>query len=736
MQSRIFFLKFLSLFFLIFLFSFSLAKISLAWTEYDCESGCGGNLLCRNCQEVCDARDENDVCTSSHTECDSWGTCDNCQSWQRCSASSCSCASECLETPTNPFPANNDEDVKLPATLMWNGVSGAGSYRYKIDGVIEGVTTTPYITIRNCTLHSSSTYSWQAQACCDANGANCSSWSDRWSFTTSLAPELLSPINNATSFLISDTATTTLDWCDVATSTQSWLLRIYLVENGSEICHPWLISGGGCNPLVVRKEKRTPPYPSEENLYSEFQDKKGYFTKDTEYRWEVATCLREDGLDCSDFSQRWGFKTVGVLSNFKLLSPPNDPAGNQAVGLPVTLDWEDKPGFNSFVYEVSPGGITGTTSASQLMLNYPKLSLDAFYNWKVKPCWDYKGINCEENWSAEWRLKTTGASPNLLLPEADAAEVMIPAKLDWQDVPGAGSYYYEVASTASFNALTATGTAEVSEISIDYPKLKMLTDYWWRVKTCAGKTGNICGEWSEIRKFKTFKLSAPSNPSPGDGKELFTYEKYISWSQVSGAKSYQYTVDYDSNNPPQDEKKEECPNLAGTKIISPQTVTAPPVFPSLECLGQYHWSVRACLDINCQEAGDWSGPWAFNFVQTTPPVTYGLVPCGRTSNDPKTPWDETESCQFKHLFLLLKNILDFLLWRLGLIIIVLLAVATGVIYYFSMGAPTTMVKVKSLLKSAGMGYGIVFLAWIIINLVLAVLGFKIGVFGHWWEIKF
>jgi len=53
-----------------------------------------------------------------------------------------------------------------------------------------------------------------------------------------------------------------------------------------------------------------------------------------------------------------------------------------------------------------------------------------------------------------------------------------------------------------------------------------------------------------------------------------------------------------------------------------------------------------------------------------------------------------------------------------------------------MGAPTTMVKVKSLLKSAGIGYGIVFLAWIIINLILAVLGFKVDFFGHWWQISF
>ena len=69
-------------------------------------------------------------------------------------------------------------------------------------------------------------------------------------------------------------------------------------------------------------------------------------------------------------------------------------------------------------------------------------------------------------------------------------------------------------------------------------------------------------------------------------------------------------------------------------------------------------------------------------------------------------------------------------------ILVLLAIATGVIYYFSMGAPTTMAKVKSILKSAGVGYLIIFTAWIVINLILAVLGYKIGVFGKWWILSF
>lgn len=590
---------------------------------------------------------------------------------------------------------------------------------------------------KGCLLRSDDNYKLRARACLDSTGKDCGKWSDYKNFSTSPVPELVSPYDpdwqdGKDGF--SDIPVL-LDWCDIA-STQSWILNIYLAENGNEICHPWLISGENCESVVLRKEKRPPPYPNEETLNSELQDEKGYFTKNTEYLWETAACLREDGIDCSEFGQKWSFKTVGILTAFKLLSPPNDPEENQAAGLPVLLDWEDKPGINSFIYEINSGEITGTTSVSQITLNYLKLSLNASYDWKVKPCWDYGGKKCEENWSEEWHFKTTGAAPKLSLPNSNATEVIIPAKLDWQDVSGAGSYRYEVSSAVGFNALAATGTVEVSEVSVDYPKLKMLNDYWWRAKTCADKLGSICGKWSEIRKFKTFKLSTPSNPSPKDGGEFFTYEKYISWSQVSGAKSYQYTIDYDSNNPPSDEKKEGCSTLVGTKIIPPEIIISPPVSASFECLGQYHWSARACLDMNCQETGDWAGPWAFNFVQTTPPAVHGLVLCGRITDDPDTLWDEKEPCQFKHLFLLLKNILDFLLWRLGLIILVLLVIAVGVIYYFSTGAPTAMMKVKSILKSAGMGYLIIFLAWIFINLFLAIIGFQAGIFGHWWEIKF
>jgi len=238
-------------------------------------------------------------------------------------------------------------------------------------------------------------------------------------------------------------------------------------------------------------------------------DEEGFFSIDTEYRWEAASCFRADGSDCSDFGQKWGFKTaLTALSPLELLSPPDDPGGTQTVALPVILKWKAQPGMNSFIYDVykdNPGEITGWLNPDQLNLDFPTLQLDTLYTWKIKPCSDFEAKECGD-WSEEWHFKTTGTPPGLIYPGTDVSAVVIPVTFDWEDVSGAGSYKYEIASDWLFAITAAKGVVESSYVSIDYPELKMLTDYWWRVKTCADKEGQICGEWSETRKFETFKI--------------------------------------------------------------------------------------------------------------------------------------------------------------------------------------------------------------------------------------
>lgn len=702
-------------------------------TEYGCPdgTGCGQDLKVHYKQRYCSGN-ASTTCSGTITDWGTWSLVQDCQSWEICNAGShtCDCTGSCLTTPTNPSPSNGAENIQLPLTLGWNSVTGANSYRYKIDTVLnlESFTTQNSTTVDeegNCLLKSNTTYNWEAQACCNSDGTNCGTWTS-WGFKTGLNPQRISPKNNATDVEIP----ITFRWC-LVNNAKSYFIQLY--EN--EILRHVDGVVGATNLEIDGLE---------------------VFTGKTTYEWELATCLNEDGTncgtncsdtqsvsECADFSSKWSFTTGATeITPPELVNPFYDsgpPEKIPVVNLSDSLEWRraEYQGrwSRSYFFEIREGATTVVSPTLTKSYIVPfeavwnSLSLNTTYNWRVKSCYEEEGTDCS-NFGDPWYFKTTGAPPTLVSPSSDAANIVIPVKLDWQDVSGAVSYYYEISGSSDFSQISATGTVEISEVSVDYPKLRMLTDYWWRVKSCANRQRNICGIWSNVRKFTTFRLPTPADPSPQSEGKFFTYDRYISWGQVIGAKAYEHTIDYIELSA--EEKSDECSGLVGTKIVTSAITSSNLAYLNLECLGKYRWSVRACLDSNCQEVGDWASPWIFYFVQPTPPAKFGLVPCGRASDAPNTPWNEREACQFKHVFLLLKNILDLFLWRIGLIILVLLAIATGVVYYLSMGAPTTMAQVKSLLKSAGTGYAIILLAWIIINLILKILGYKF----QWWIITF
>ena len=685
-----------------------------SWYEYGCPwgNGCGNGAAYGNDYGRIDYTQ---YCSGNSPNCDGnvtdngWRVASYCNTWETCGDSGCACNSSCLGMPSGPYPTDNDENVKLPVTLMWNAVPGAQSYRYKIEGVTESATTTPYITIKNCVLKSNSTYNWQVQACCDTAGNNCGSWSDYWTFKTSLAPELLYPANDTENVPLPPEGII-FDWCDVEEA-QSYYLRLY--RSGEEI---------DLFPFPITKK--------DDVLESTFAEASGLLTPGSHYEWEVAACLNEDGTKCGfeyndnqsgatygEYSPRWKFNTWEQLPFPPLVAPENGTAVNQS----DSLKWGEIHGAFSYLYQIKKGDVIvpipdSYTTKMQVSFKdiWDYLEFDEEnYSWQVASCWDEIGENCEENWSEERSFKTTGTPPAFNEegsgPVNDAVNVSIPVKLNWDDMPGAASYYYSVAN--------ATGTVKKSEVLIEYPILKQNTNYNWSVKTCADDKGEMCGE-SIARNFTTFTLSLPGNPEPEDGGVFLTSERYLKWE--GSPKIYRYKVDYQ-----------------GEQKIPPTTVFNNSAFiPTYElALGEYIWYVQSCLDSNCQEASALAGPWHFTLVQGE--CKPGLIPCGRDCDVLETiSYNERDPCEFKHIFLLLNNILNFVLWRLGLIILVLLALATGVIYYFSMGAPQTMVKVKSILKSTGIGYGIIFLAWLIINLILTLLGFQVELFGRWWQINF
>ena len=714
-----------------------------------------------------------------------WQSCSGNTEWSRTSRS-CDCAGTCLETPQNPRYYNNpnyptpppesyeaekyepeesedSNNIFLPVKLDWDNTKAwkngwqeedevlkecsedcFQSYLIEIDNTATGNFSkaltedseyNPSEDQQACFLKSDTTHNLKVSACCNANGTNCGPQSD-WSFTTNSAPELISPqdpnwndleLEEISSIIIP----VSLKWCNVDQA-NSYRFRAYYVkptESGNEEeCHPDLVGANQeCIGTFIEKK--------EQSIYSDLNDEeRGLFSKAQTYSWQVTTCFLNYGVDCQDFSQKWNFKTREDYDFSKptLLYPEDDKNGEKAVGLPIILKWRKDFGVNSFIYEISPSNITGKTTDSALKLdiiNEPRLNLDTFYKWKVQPCWDEKSEECEQDvWSDEWTFKTTGSPPKLIYPGKNISNIPIPVKLDWENVSGAKSYEYWVYSNGK---LIANNIIENNSVLIKYDSVskepKQETNYSWQVATCADKEGNICGESTKLQDFETFKLSAPSNLLPEDDETIFTYQMPKGFFWDSDAKYFKFTLDYIQKS---EEEIGDCPlKKEGKNIIGNS------YFVSLSCLGEYQWQVQSCLDENCNEKGE-SNIQNFTLNQTVSPTQFGLVPCGRSSYNPDTPWDEREPCEFKHLFILFRNILNFLLWKVTLIVLLLLVIGTAMIFYFSIGAPVMVIDIKGAWKAAGKGYAIIFLSWIIINLVLNILGYQVGIFGNWWQINF
>lgn len=326
----------------------------------------------------------------------------------------------------------------------------------------------------------------------------------------------------------------------------------------------------------------------------------------------------------------------------------------------------------------------------------------------------------------------------ILISPANNTYTKIPVDLSWEYPQGAAAYYhYEVSRSPDFSSIIVSDTEQTSRTIIDYPILETGNDYWWRVKVCVDGEEEVYGNWSE-RSFHTYPLNPSANPQPLTGFLPIT----LTWTPDPGSNFYQYKVAYSRKSP--EELSSVCAGKEGQQII-PAAGREPPITNQASfslnefCLGEYQWRVRSCLNNDCSVASDWAGSpvWIFNSLKPTASQEKGIVPCGRKDDNADTLYyDEREPCQIKHLGFMLQNILDFLLWRLGLIVMVILTVISGVVSYFSLGSPNALVQIKSIWKSAGIGWSIILLAWIFINLIMTLIGFQVQFFGHWWQLSF
>src|SRR3989344_634279 len=163
---------------------------------------------------------------------------------------------DALLLPKNVFDGLK---LKLPINFSWEdnvakevakapNFCTVGSYEFNIvDPPLSKIATDTQIQrtkdpVYNleCLLKSDTDYQWRVRACLDAGGTDCGDWPDSQDFSTSLAPELISPYDpdwEGTTSTKNVALPITLDWCDVEEA-QTYRLNLYVVSGGEKICHP------------------------------------------------------------------------------------------------------------------------------------------------------------------------------------------------------------------------------------------------------------------------------------------------------------------------------------------------------------------------------------------------------------------------------------------------------------------------------------------------------------------
>jgi hypothetical protein len=111
----------------------------------------------------------------------------------------------------------------------------------------------------------------------------------------------------------------------------------------------------------------------------------------------------------------------------------------------------------------------------------------------------------------------------------------------------------------------------------------------------------------------------------------------------------------------------------------------------------------------------------------------GLIPCGRNTDDPSTSWNECRKCDLCSIVLMLQLTIEFLLKMAG-IVATLAIVAAGSLYMLAAGKAEHINRAKDMVKYTLIGFAVVFTAWIVVNSVLAILGYIDPLGGDWYTV--
>ncbi|MFA6467654.1 MAG: ice-binding family protein [Bacteroidota bacterium] len=485
--------------------------------------------------------------------------------------------------PTLVTPLNAAINQPVIATLIWNDVPAAETYRLQVSTSNTFATTVYNDSTRTSTsqqvtgLAIGTTYFWRVNA---KNLAGTSAYSTIRSFTTIVAPAapvLFAPTDAA----INQSVNPSLIWLAVS-GASTYRLQVSTVNTFATTTY------------------------NDSTLTSTSQQVSG-LAVGTQYFWRVNA---KNAAGTSVYSSIRSFTTIVAPSAPVLVAPLNS-ATNQSAN--PTLIWNSVAGASTYRVQVSTVNTFATTlyndstrtSTSQLISG---LSVGTTYFWRVNA----KNAAGTSVFSTVWSFNTTAVplAPTLIAPSDLATNRPTNPSLSWNASIGANTYRLQLSTsntfaTTLFNDSTITGTSQ------PITGLVNGTTYFWRVNA---KNGSGTSPYSIVRSF-TVILTVPQPPilsAPLDAAIDQKLNLSLSWLASNGASSYRVQLD--------------TSQVFANPVVNDSTVLGliKPV-TGLKINTTYYWRVNAK---NSGGTSAYSTVWRFTTGDGLAP---GAVPLGLAS---------------------------------------------------------------------------------------------------------
>jgi len=265
----------------------------------------------------------------------------------------------------------------------------------------------------------------------------------------------------------------------------------------------------------------------------------------TQYYWRVSA---SNTIGSGDFSEIWGFQTLGVPDVPNLKSPTN---GIKEIGRDIKFEWDKALNSDSYRVQVST-----VRDFSQMVVNIGSVRDNFFYltnldegqiyYWRVRS----SNIVGNSSFSEVWDFTTKASKivpdkPLLLFPKSATITQGDNVSLEWSKVNSADFYHVEVSKFSNFSQSIVFSNSKITFNKVIVQGLEYDQTYFWRVR--AGNEIGF-GSYSSVWNFKTDKqavLELPKLISPTNLDSIDSNIVFFSWEYVQEAKEYQVEISDD-----------------------------------------------------------------------------------------------------------------------------------------------------------------------------------------------